>query len=158
MPTEQRSAVLTGGCQCGAVRYALYAKPDGVHLCHCRMCQKAVGNVFAGLAPVRLGDFAWTRGEPGLFRSSSVAERGFCEQCGTPLSVRDLDSEWIDLTIGSFDRPDLVRPEHNYGVESRVPWLRLTDGLPQETTEEHDTTGRLAAMVSHQHPDAETPE
>jgi hypothetical protein len=25
--------VLTGGCQCGAVRYALYATPEGTRLC-----------------------------------------------------------------------------------------------------------------------------
>jgi hypothetical protein len=158
MPTEGRTAVLTGGCQCGAVRYALYAKPEGVHLCHCRMCQKAVGNAFAGLAPVRLADFAWTRGQPAVFRSSSVAERGFCGQCGTPLSFRYLDSEWIDPTIGSLDRPDLVKPEFNYGVESRVPWIQQAVELPASTTEAGDTAGRLTAMVSHQHPDQETPE
>ena len=38
---------LTGGCQCGAVRYALLAAPSEPHLCHCRMCQKAFGSYFA---------------------------------------------------------------------------------------------------------------
>ena len=38
--SEQRKPVLTGGCQCGAVRYALYAAPDRAGICHCRMCQK----------------------------------------------------------------------------------------------------------------------
>jgi hypothetical protein len=42
------------------VRYALYARPEGTHVCHCRMCQKAVGGPFAALAPVRIKDFAWT--------------------------------------------------------------------------------------------------
>jgi hypothetical protein len=36
---ETRKPVLTGGCQCGAVRYALYATPYNAHVCHCRMCQ-----------------------------------------------------------------------------------------------------------------------
>ena len=45
--TEAREPVHTGGCQCGAVRYALYAEPTNPHVCHCRMCQKAFGNVFA---------------------------------------------------------------------------------------------------------------
>ncbi len=35
-----RVPILTGGCQCGAVRYGLYSRPEGSHLCHCRTCQK----------------------------------------------------------------------------------------------------------------------
>jgi hypothetical protein len=85
--TDPHAAVLTGGCQCGAVRYALYARPEGAHICHCRMCQKAVGGPFAALAPVRLADFAWTRGTPDTFLSSSVAARDFCAACGTPLPL-----------------------------------------------------------------------
>jgi hypothetical protein len=46
------TVMLTGGCQCGAVRYALTAMPEGAHFCHCRMCQKAVGGPFAALVPV----------------------------------------------------------------------------------------------------------
>ena len=41
---------LTGGCQCGAVRYALLEPPSNPHICHCRMCQKAFGSFFAPLA------------------------------------------------------------------------------------------------------------
>jgi hypothetical protein len=82
-----RPAILTGGCQCGAVRYALYGEPE-VDICHCRMCQKAVGNLFMAVAGVPLQQFAWTRGEPAVYRSSSAAERGFCHDCGTALTFR----------------------------------------------------------------------
>ena len=157
MPNESRPAVLTGGCQCGAVRYALYAPPERQHLCHCRMCQKAVGNVFAALAPVRRRDFAWTRGTPAIYRSSSVAERGFCPICGTPLSFAYVKSEWLDVTIGSLDQPERVPPLLHYGVESRVPWLHDIAGLPEKVTGEDHTDGRLNGMVNHQHPDDETP-
>jgi len=34
---EERRPVMTGGCQRGAVRYALYAEPTGASICHCRM-------------------------------------------------------------------------------------------------------------------------
>ncbi len=34
---------LTGGCQCGAVRFRA-AHLGRASLCHCRMCQKAFGN------------------------------------------------------------------------------------------------------------------
>ena len=57
---------MTGGCQCGAVRYALYEPPIST-VCHCRMCQKAVGGPFAALLKLPLARFAWTRGEPAKF-------------------------------------------------------------------------------------------
>ena len=50
--TETRKPLHTGGCQCGAVRYALYAEPTNPHVCHCRMCQKASGGYFGAFAGV----------------------------------------------------------------------------------------------------------
>ena len=150
----ERKPVLTGGCQCGAARYALHAPPEGAHLCHCRMCQKAVGGPFAALAPVRLADFAWTRGEPAAFQSSSAAIRHFCAACGTPLAFRYLHKDWIDVTIGSLDHPADAPPELHCGVESRLPWLDALDRLPRELT---STDGPLERLVSHQHPDHDTP-
>ncbi|HET8726551.1 MAG TPA: GFA family protein [Alphaproteobacteria bacterium] len=123
-----------------------------VHYCHCRMCQKAVGNIFAMLVPVRRDRLEWS-GELSLFRSSSVAERGFCRHCGTPLSFAYLASDWMAVTLGSVDRPDLLPPEIHYGIESRMPWLHIADGLPCETTGEDDPDGRLVGLVSRQHPD-----
>jgi hypothetical protein len=152
-----RPAHLTGGCQCGAVRYALYAPPKGAHLCHCRMCQKAVGGPFAALAPVRLRDFAWTRGQPATFPSSSVAARDFCPACGTPLTFRYLKKEWIDVTIGSLDRPNEVPPTRHYGIESRLVWLDALDALPKTITGEDGPPEGFAGMASHQHPDHDTP-
>ena len=151
--TEDRAVVHSGGCQCGAVRYALFADPERAHICHCRMCQKAVGGPFAALAPVRLADFAWTRGAPGAFLSSSVAARDYCAGCGTPLTFRYLDSEWIDVTIGSLDRPRDVPPGEQFGIESRMPWFDHLAALPATTTSESMERHRQARLVNHQHPD-----
>ena len=52
-----------GGCQCGAVRYELSGRPTNPCICHCRMCQKAVGGPFAVICPVLKTDFRLTRGE-----------------------------------------------------------------------------------------------
>jgi hypothetical protein len=152
MPEQPSIPILTGGCQCGNVRYALSAQPQGAHLCHCRMCQKAVGNVFAALAPVPLAALTWTKGEPAHFQSSSIAERGFCAHCGTPLYFRYLDQERICMTIGSLDQPNAVPPVIHYGIESRVSWLHLADQLPEAETEDEEDI-RLAHMVNYQHGD-----
>ena len=81
----------TGGCQCGAVRYRLDAEPVGSNVCHCRMCQKAGGGPFMAFAGVKLAELVWTRGAPKVFASSDIAKRGFCADCGTPLTYRATD-------------------------------------------------------------------
>ena len=151
--TDPRIAVLTGGCQCGAVRYALYARPEGAHICHCRMCQKASGAPFASFAEIDKSDFAWTRGKPAAFRSSSIAERDFCRDCGTPLSFRRIDGPRIEIMTGAFDRPDRVVPTIQYGTESRLGWVVAIANLPSQTTLQNYGPEKLGGIVSHQHPD-----
>jgi hypothetical protein len=118
--TDAAQPVLTGGCQCGAIRFALTAVPLQVSLCHCRMCQKASGAPFATLAEVANKDFRWTRGEPASFQSSNIAARDFCKACGTPLSYRQIDGETIEIMTGAFDRPDRLVPKLQFGTESRL--------------------------------------
>jgi hypothetical protein len=150
-----RKPIMTGGCQCGKVRYALYAKPAGMSVCHCRMCQKAVGGPFAALVPNLPGDFAWTRGEPGTFASSNIASRDFCRDCGTPLTYRG-PSGRVNVSQGSLDQPQLVTPTKQYGLEGRQGWVDLLATLPGERTDQSMSPTQLQEVVNHQHPDRET--
>ena len=148
---EDRTSVFEGGCQCGAIRYALYQAPDHADICHCRMCQRAVGNLFmAAAGGVPLEAFAWTRGEPARFQSSEIAERLFCDRCGTPLAFRYLERPSMTVTIGSLDEPARVRPSRQLCVESRVPWLDEALQSPRYTSEEDPPPGGLAAVRSRQ--------
>ena len=54
----------TGGCQCGAVRYALLALPLEVSVCHCRMCQKASGGPIMAFCPRAQGTAALDARDP----------------------------------------------------------------------------------------------
>ena len=155
--SEQRKPVLTGGCQCGAVRYALYAMPERAGICHCRMCQKAVGGPFASWAPVRGIHLTWKRGTITTFASSSTTRRGFCGKCGTPLTFQYIDSDWIGVTIGSLDRPQDIPPTLSFGIESRLGWLDQIDSLPGSTTESGMSSERNLKYVNYQHPDHDTP-
>ena len=151
--TSETKPVLTGGCQCGAIRFALSAAPVKVSICHCRMCQKASGAPFASFADIERGDFAWTRGKPAAFRSSSIAERDFCAACGTPLSFRRIDGPRIEIMTGAFDRPDRVVPTQQFGTESRLGWVVAIANLPSQTTLQNYGPDKLDGIVSHQHPD-----
>ncbi len=149
---------ITGGCQCGAVRYALSAEPTNPHICHCRMCQKAFGSYFAPLAGVPREAFSVTRGTIAIFRSSDEAERGFCAACGTPLTFRYLTSSRIAFSLGSLDHPERIPPAMQYGIEARMPWFAALDGMSGERTEDDAETARIAHIreSNHQHPDHDT--
>lgn len=157
-----RKPVHSGGCQCGAVRYALYAEPANASICHCRMCQKAFGNFYAPLAGVPARDFAITKGMLSIFRSSDAVERGFCRNCGTPLTFRYVKGhdphslpDEIDVAIGSLDDPARVRPTMQYGTESKLPWVDDLSSLPGKETGSSTNApllGEIAAS-NHQHPD-----
>ena len=124
---------ITGGCQCGAVRYRITGMLGESGVCHCRMCQRAAGNVFAPL--VTATGVVW-QGEPGRWASSNIAERGFCARCGTPLYYRETTrpADEFEIMIGTLDDPDIAPPGHHVGIESRVGWLKLDDGLPEYVT------------------------
>jgi hypothetical protein len=150
---EETKPILTGGCQCGAIRFAVKASPVKVSICHCRMCQKASGAPFASFADIAKSDFAWTRGSPAAFKSSTIAERDFCRDCGTPLSFRRIDGERIEIMTGTFDRPDRVIPSRQYGTESRLGWVVGISNLPSQTTAQNYGPEKMATITSHQHPD-----
>ena len=139
---------LGGGCLCGATRYECATHLCDVHYCHCRLCQKAFGNVFAVFGSLPAAALSFTRGTPQLYRSTPFAERGFCGMCGTPLTFRYLRSDWIAVSIGSLDRPEKVRPQIHWGIESQIPWLIMHDGLPRKPIE-----GDPEYMAMRQPPD-----
>ena len=127
---------LTGGCQCGARRYEATVVSDKAYFCHCRMCRKAVGHVHAAFFMVDAGAVTWFGREPAYFHSSKLAKRGFCPDCGTPLSFQYLDAGHMDLTVGSLDDPSALRLAGHGGVESRVDSFVDPGGLSESKTED----------------------
>jgi hypothetical protein len=147
--------VYAGGCQCGAVRFRVEGALGDASVCHCRMCQKASGNFYAALVSVRGAKLEWTRGERKRFRSSNHGHRGFCADCGTPLTYEAPDG--LALAIGAFDDPSLLAPQIQWGVEAKLPFVDQIPGLPgKETMADDEASGFLADLVSYQHPDFDT--
>ena len=150
--SEVKTPFATGGCQCGKVRYALYVAPQNSHVCHCRMCQKATGGVFAALAGAPKSEFEWTEGEPAFFASSNLAKRAYCRDCGTPLSFSyDLPEARFYVTIGSLDDPESAPIHQQYGIESRLSWVKFCDDVPAERPgEDAKAAAFFANMQSNQ--------
>lgn len=120
--THERNTI-TGGCQCGAVRYSIAALGRS-SVCHCRMCQRAFGAFYAPLVVAH--GLEWTSGSRRLFASSNISRRGFCGDCGTPLSFENVDDDMVEIATGTLDDPELAPPtlqiNHRYA-------MRFTDGI-----------------------------
>lgn len=101
------------------------------------MCRRATGSAFAVLAWVRRDDFKWiSEAKPRERRSSPIATRSFCADCGTPLTlIYDRGETEIAVHTGTFDRPDGLSPSYHYGIEGRLSWVDCGNGLPGKPTD-----------------------
>jgi len=80
-----QNSLITGGCQCGAVRYEISQPAAGTGICHCRMCQRSIGSVIDAWTSFPKDALHFSKGEPKYYESSLIAKRGFCENCGSSL-------------------------------------------------------------------------
>ena len=120
-----------GGCQCGRIRYCAVAAPNFSCVCYCRMCQKASGGPFMAFVRFLSEDVHWEK-PPEVFASSTVAERGFCSTCGTPLSYRRSGSANISLTLNTLDDPGVIRSQSSFLGRQKVPWISELNSLPNK--------------------------
>ena len=145
---------LTGGCQCGAVRFRA-GRLGRATICHCRMCQKAFGSFFGPL--VTSHDVEWTRGQPAYFESSNKARRGFCSACGTPLSYDTYEADGsVELAIGAFDDPTVATPLLQVNPKDKLPFFDTLTALPMRTKYSPEWLAFMAEVRSRQHPDHDT--
>lgn len=132
-----RPVQAVGGCLCGALRYRLDGALIDTGYCHCRLCQRASGAPVVAWCTIETGGFAWTLGNPRVYRSSDLYQRESCAVCGTQLVFRrSVDPRYVDITIASLDAPAELAPEYHIWRMSRLPWFETADSLPR-----HDDAG-----------------
>ena len=142
----ESSLPITGGCQCGAVRYQSDAPPSDANYCHCRVCRRISGAPVVAFIEFAEQSFRITEGEPKFIQSSSFAERGFCANCGSSLIYRPLDADGssaVYIYSGTLDRQEEAPPKWHTGIESQVPWLVIDDDLPRMRTDENPDVAAL---------------
>jgi hypothetical protein len=118
MPNELHE----GGCQCGAVRFAADGAPRFVARCHCRSCRRATGAAFSTWVGFAEAQARWA-GNPAFHASSPGVRRGFCRDCGTPLSYQgDKWASEIHILIGAFDEPAAFTPTNDAFPGEALSW------------------------------------
>lgn len=126
-----RTEVIEGGCLCGALRYRIAGPLGDVVHCHCAMCRRSSGAPVVTWVSVAAGSFAFSRGAPSVYHSSSHAERRFCGACGAQITFwSKSDPENIDVTLGTLDHPERHAAIRHIWTGSRLPWIHLDEQLP----------------------------
>ena len=126
---------MTGGCNCGAIRYVLTARPLAVAACHCTSCRKQSGATFSVNLVVPAdgmqvsGELAtWT--DPDT-ESGRPVLRQFCGTCGSPIrSVVQAQPGIIAVKAGTLDNPDAFAPVVHIWTDSKLSWVELPANVP----------------------------
>jgi hypothetical protein len=96
------------------------------------MCRKHSGAAFLTFVHFPADAFTWTKGEVTRYGSSAEADRGFCRTCGSTLTMHEtVLGARVQVTLGSLDRPEAVRPDDHVWTVSQLPWLKIDDDLPR---------------------------
>ena len=121
-----------GGCLCGGVRYRVSGAARNLCYCHCRSCRLAAGAHCVAWATFDAERFELLRGEQSRVRSSERVLRTFCGRCGTAIGyLNDARPRELDVALATLDEPGELAPACHIWVSHKLPWVRLTDGLPQ---------------------------
>ena len=125
--------MITGGCLCGGVRYAIHRAADDIQICHCQRCRKAQGGPLAANLPVAAADFELLDGAELLrdYESTPGKHRLFCRVCGSPIiSRRDASPDAVRVRAGTLDDDPGVRPASQAFVSEAAPWWPIASDLP----------------------------
>ena len=129
MKSQRPSLPMTGGCQCGAIRYQITSFPLLLYTCNCTDCQRQTGSAFALNMPVAVKDFRITQGEPKgwhhLSPSGSQVISRFCGECATRLyGERAERPQTINIRAGTVDDTSWLMPAAHMFMRSAQPWVQ----------------------------------
>ena len=126
---------LTGGCNCGGVRFELTKPPLHASYCHCTRCQRRTGAAASPQARVEPGSVTITKGEHLIkaWEPDGGFAKLFCERCGSSLfSQQPGSTDPFSVRLGAFDEDPGVRPSFRTHVASAASWEPIPDdGLPR---------------------------
>lgn len=133
MPQELYSARVNGACVCGAVRWSYDAPFAAMVHCHCSICRKHHGTLFATFLAGPLSTFHWRAGTEKIatWHSSEKGRRSFCTLCGSKVPNVSHEMGQVFMPAGALEGELGIRPQMHLFVGSKSPAHQIHDGLPQ---------------------------
>ena len=120
------SDTITGGCQCGAVRYECTEEPIVAGHCQCTNCQKFSGTGHASNMMLPKAAFSVT-GEVSSYEysadSGNTMYRFFCPNCGSPVyGSSSGNPDGVMVRAGGLDDPAIFEAKFCLFTESAQSW------------------------------------
>jgi hypothetical protein len=129
----QVSLPITGGCNCGAVRFEVTEPFEASMYCHCTRCQRRTGTAASVNGRTRPGAFRIVQGEDRIRAwnpPDAGAAKHFCGDCGSALFSRSEGS--VGVRLGAVDGDPGIRPSYHQYVAYAAAWEPIPDdGLPR---------------------------
>jgi len=120
-----------GSCLCGAISYTVDGQLDDIVVCHCGQCQKTSGS---RVAATRIDESKVSISDPDSqltwFRSSDIAQRGFCGRCGSPMFWKRDWHEKISIQAGSLDGPTGLKIKAHIHTDDAADYYTLPNDAP----------------------------
>ena len=146
---------LSGGCQCGGVRYEITAKPLTVYVCHCTECQRQSGSAFALSLAVARDALAVVKGAPAKWRRVVASERViwcfFCSDCGARLFHNpEHNPKATIVKPGTLDDTTWLKPMGHIWTRSAQPWVRIPPDMVNYEAQPPDLSRLIEAWRMHE--------
>ncbi len=119
-----------GSCLCATVQFTVSDEASKMRHCHCSMCRKTHGALFATYFESSELDYTAGKDAIEIYESSPGFQRAFCNLCGSSLPERSSDGT-VAVPAGLMDDDPGIRPEAHIFTESKAGCYHITDTLPQ---------------------------
>ena len=122
-----------GGCQCGAIRYAIAGEARAVYVCHCRECRAQSASAFGISVIVAARDLRLLQGHPRVWTrptdSGRTLDCAFCPECGSRLWHGDPAADaTVSVKGGSLDEPPDLGDAIHIWTARRLRGVVIPDG------------------------------
>jgi hypothetical protein len=132
---ETKGDAVQGSCLCGDVAYEISGPPLRMFYCHCSRCRRARSAEHAANVFFKADGFRWVRGAGQVqdyqFPEAKFFGTAFCRRCGGGVPRVSVERGAVVVPAGSIDNDPGMRAQAHLFVDSKAPWDRITDSIPQ---------------------------
>ncbi len=125
--------IRTGSCRCGHLEYQLVGEFAPVVNCHCSFCRRVHGAAFTTVAFLPATGFSWlsSPGRSSTYTTPAGNVRHFCGRCASPVCNLRPGVDVACVVVASLLEEHQLPPWAHVNTESKAPWYKIADGLPQ---------------------------